>query len=72
MTRTLLVLSLSLLPVRAASADGGLDQLKRDVEALKKRVTTLEEDNAMPANKWPASMDRRRTVAHNPSRISRR
>src|SRR3954454_12828003 len=46
MKRTLLVLSVSLLSVGAASADEGLDDLKREVEALKKRVTTLEEDNA--------------------------
>ncbi len=46
MKRTFLFLFVSLLSVRAASADGALDELKRELEALKRRVVTLEENNA--------------------------
>jgi hypothetical protein len=46
MVRTFLLLSVSLFPVHIASADEVLDELKAEIEALKKRVTSLEEDNA--------------------------
>src|SRR5262245_41956779 len=46
MKHALLILSLASLSVRVASADEGLNDLKREVEALKRRVLTLEEDNA--------------------------
>jgi hypothetical protein len=44
MKTIILLLSLSLLFVCAVSADENLDGLKREIEALKKRVTALEED----------------------------
>jgi hypothetical protein len=45
--KTLIVtLSLSLLSVSVASADESLDDLKREIEALKKRVTALEADKS--------------------------
>lgn len=46
MTRTLLLLSIALLSGSAASANDDLVELKRELAALKKRVTALEEDNA--------------------------
>ena len=42
----ILLLSLSLLFAAPASADKDLDILKREIEALKKRVTVLEGDNS--------------------------
>src|ERR1043165_6514446 len=42
----ILVFSLSLLFARAAFADENFDGLKREIEALKSRVTALEEDNS--------------------------
>ena len=42
----ILLISTSLLFAGAVFADENLDALKRDVEALKKRVTGLEEDNS--------------------------
>ena len=42
----ILLLSLSLLFACTASADENLNGLKREIEALKKRVTVLEEDNS--------------------------
>src|SRR5262245_9943736 len=41
----LLVLTLTLAPFRTATSDETLDALRRDFEALKKRVTVLEEEN---------------------------
>jgi hypothetical protein len=46
MKTIILLLSLSLLFACAASADENLDGLKREIEALKRRVTALEEDNS--------------------------
>src|SRR6266446_5745819 len=46
MKTIILLSSLSLLFACAASADEDLDGLKREIEALKKRVTALEEDNS--------------------------
>jgi hypothetical protein len=46
MNRTLLFLSVTLLSVRSAGAGEGFDELKRELQALKKRVAALEEDNA--------------------------
>ena len=43
--KTILLLSLSLLLADAVSADEPLDGIKRELEALKKRVAALEEDN---------------------------
>lgn len=42
MKTVILLLSLSLLFACAASADENLDGLKREIEALKSRVTALE------------------------------
>src|SRR5262245_29601275 len=42
----LLLLSLALLSASNAAAEEGIDGLRRDIDALKKRVATLEEDNA--------------------------
>jgi hypothetical protein len=46
MKTVILLLSLSSLFARAASADENLDGLRREIEALKSRVTALEEDNS--------------------------
>jgi hypothetical protein len=46
MKHSLLLLSVALLSVRTVSADEGLDDIKREIQALKKRVATLEEQNA--------------------------
>jgi hypothetical protein len=46
MKTIILPLSLSLLLVFVASADESVDELKREIEALKKRVTALEADNS--------------------------
>src|SRR5882672_5333789 len=46
MKTIILLLSLSLLFASAASADENFDALKREIEALKSRVTALEEDNS--------------------------
>jgi len=45
MKTIILLLSLHLLCVCAVFADENFDELKREIEALKKRVTALEEDN---------------------------
>jgi len=42
----IVLLSLTLLFASAASADENLDSLKHEIEALKNRVTALEEDNS--------------------------
>ena len=46
MNMKILLFSLSLLFARAAFADENFDGLKREIEALKSRVTALEEDNS--------------------------
>jgi hypothetical protein len=46
MSRIILMLSLLLAYAGAASADENLDVVKRDIEALKTRVTSLEVENA--------------------------
>jgi len=46
MKTVILLLSLSLVFVWAASADDNFDLLKQELDALKKRVTALEEDNS--------------------------
>src|SRR5438045_2116736 len=45
MKTLILLFSLNFLFTCACSADEILDALKRDIDALKKRVTTLEDDN---------------------------
>lgn len=45
MKRTILLLSIPLLAL-PATADEGLDELKREMDTLKKRVTALEQENA--------------------------
>jgi len=46
MNMKILLFSLSLLFARAGFADENFDGLKREIEALKSRVTALEEDNS--------------------------
>jgi len=45
MKTMILLLSVSVLFVWAARADENFDALKREIEALTRRVTALEEDN---------------------------
>ncbi|MSR52492.1 MAG: hypothetical protein EXS09_04295 [Gemmataceae bacterium] len=44
--KTTIPISLTLLIAFAASADDGLDEIKREIASLKKRITALEEENS--------------------------
>src|SRR5712671_2071100 len=56
--KTIILLSSSLLFAWAAFADANFDGLKRELEALKSRVTALEEDN----NKLKKQIDVERLI----------